>query len=55
MPRGGGGEGIGDALFKIAIKQYIRRLILDGGGQKALFKIAAKQCLRLLLMLDFYT
>ena len=54
--QGGGGEGIGDALFKIAIKQYLGRLmILNGGGQNTVFKIAAKQYLRLLMMLDFYT
>ena len=35
----------GNALFKIAMKQYLRRLwILDGGVQNALFKIATKQC-----------
>ena len=32
-----------NALFKIATKQYLGRLmILEGGGQNALFKIAAK-------------
>ena len=32
---GGGGEGIGDALSKIAIKQYLGRLmILDGGAER---------------------
>ena len=42
-----------NALFKIAMKQYLGLLIIiEGGGQNALFKIAAKQCLRLLMMLD---
>ena len=44
-----------NALFKIAMKQYLGLLniIEGGGGQNALFKIATKQCLRLLMMLDF--
>ena len=53
----GGGWLVQNALFKIAMKQYLGRLmILEGVGvQNALFKIAAKQCLRLLMMLDFDT
>ena len=43
-----------NALSKIAMKHYLGRLmILGGGGQNASFKIAAKQCLRLLMTLDF--
>ena len=44
-----------NALFKIAIKQYLGCLmVFEGGGvQNALFQIAAKQCLRLLMILDF--
>ena len=42
-----------NALFKIAMKQYLGRLVLLGGGQNALFEIAAKQRLRILMMLDF--
>ena len=41
MPRGG--EGIGDALFKIAIKQYLGRLmILDGGGPERFIQESLK-------------
>ena len=45
----------GNALFKIAMKQYLGWFMILRGGQNALFKIAAKQCLRLLMMLDFDT
>ena len=46
-----------NALFKIAMKQYLGCLmILEGGGvQNAFLKIAVRQCLRLLMMLDFDT
>ena len=57
MPEGGGGVRGQNALIKIAMKQYLGRLIILEGGrgvlQSALFEIAAKQCLRLLMMLDF--
>ena len=57
MPDGGGGVLVRgqNALFKIAMKQYLGRLmVLSGGGvQNALFEIAAKQRLRILMMLNF--
>ena len=42
-----------NALFKIAMKQYLGRLMLLRGVQNALFEIAAKQRLRILMMLNF--
>ena len=43
-----------NALFKIAMKQYLGRLmLLREGVQNALFEIAAKQRLRILMMLNF--
>ena len=42
-----------NALFKIAMKQYLGPLMLLRGVQNALFEIAAKQRLRILMMLNF--
>ena len=45
-----------NALFKIAMKQYLGRLMVlrvGEGGQNALLEIAAKQRLRILMMLNF--
>ena len=54
--RGGGGVRGQNALFKIAMKQYLGRLLLlRGRVQNALFEIAAKQRLRILMMLNFDT
>ena len=57
MPDGGGGVLVRgqNALFKIAMKQYLGCLMVLRGVQNALFEIAAKQCLRILMMLDFDT
>ena len=42
-----------NAFFKIAMKQYLGRLMVLRGGQNALLEIAAKQRLRILMMLNF--
>ena len=49
MPEGGVLVRAQNALFKIAMKQYLGRLMV----QNALFEIAAKQRLRILMMLNF--
>ena len=50
MPEGGGGIRGQNALIKVAMKQYLGRLMI----LYALFKLAAKQCFRVLILTLYF-